>query len=444
MQMIADAIGRCRQVLEDLVNTSGELDRSTFRASVEAIKDAVNDLGREALKAVVAQAECSADVIVHEGEAYRFKQTVAKKWLTPFGLMDVARRFYQRDSGGRGFAPIDVACGMVGRFMTADVEELSAFAAALGTPAEAADLLAKALRDGPSPKAISRAVKDVGSFLEDNAEDVERQIVAAAPLSEDGDVLAVSWDGVMVATREDSGPKAWKEAGVSTISVYRSPSDDSPDPERVDARCFARMPELGMRTLMARIQTEVETLCEHRTFRRLVVLCDGKDFIWRTAESLDALKPAIFILDFYHASSYIADVAKAIYGDGTPEAERWHRQWRDKLQLDEHAVGKLIRAITRACAGVRRGSDRHEVLRRAVKFLRQNRERMRYAMFIAEGLPIGSGPVEAACKTVVGNRLKRSGMRWSITGGQHILNLRCPVKSGRWEQAWAAYLDRAA
>lgn len=175
-----------------------------------------------------------------------------------------------------------------------------------------------------------------------------------------------------------------------------------------------------------------------------MVLCDGKDFIWRTAESLDALKPATFILDFYHASSYVAAVAKAIYGDGTPEAERWHRRWRDKLQLDGDAVSKLIRAITRASAGVRRGTERHKVLRRAIKFLRQNRERMHYALFIADGLPIGSGPVEAACKTVVQQRLKRSGMRWSIAGGQHVLNLRCPVKSQRWDHTWAAYLDRAA
>lgn len=445
MQMIADAVERCRQVLEELAgDTSRAMRPESFRAAIGTIKDAVNDLGREALKAVIARAECSADIVVHEGEPYRFKQPVSKKWLTPFGLTDIVRRFYQRDSGGRGLAPIDVACGMVGRFMTADVEELSAFSAALGTPSEAADLLAKALRDGPSPKAISRVVKDAGSFMEENADDVERQIAEAAPLSEDGDVLAVSWDGVMVATREGSGPKAWKEAGVSTISVYQSPSGDSPEPERVDARCFARMPESRMRTLMERIQTEVSTLCEHRAFRRLVVLCDGKDFIWHTAESLDALKPATFILDFYHASSYVATVAKAIYGDGTPEAERWHRRWRDKLQLDEGAVGKLIRAITRASASVRRGTERYEVLRRAIKFLRENRERMRYATFIADGLPIGSGPVEAACKTVVENRLKRSGMRWSIAGGQHILNLRCPIKSGRWEQAWAAYLDRAA
>lgn len=222
MQMIADAVGRCRQVLEELVNTSDQLTPATFRSSIDTIKEAINELGREALKAVIAQAECSADVILHEGETYRFKQPVSKEWLTPFGLTDVVRRFFQRDSGGTGFAPIDVACGMVGRFMTADVEELSAFTAAIGPPSEAADVLAKALPDGPSAKAISRVIKDVGSFLEENAEDVERQIAEAAPLSEDGDVLAVSWDGVMVRRGKAQEPRhGRRQASVPSRSIGR-------------------------------------------------------------------------------------------------------------------------------------------------------------------------------------------------------------------------------
>lgn len=444
MQMIADAIGRCRQVLEDLVETTSEVTPESFRSSIVAIKDALSELGREALKSVIAKAESWDDVIDDDGGPYRFKQSVSKKWLSSFGVLDVERRYYQRDAGGRGFAPIDVACGMVGRFMTADVEELSAFTAALVTPAEVETLLAKTLPDGPSSKAISRVVEDVGGFLENNFEAVNRRISEAAPLAKDGDILAVSWDGVMVATREGSGPKAWKEAGVATVSIYQSPSDEAPEPVRVDARCFARMPESGMPTLMAQIEQQVSFAQQGRSFRGFVVLCDGKDFIWRTAESLDALKSATFILDFYHASSYVANVAKAIYGDGTRQAESWHRRWRDKLQLDDDAVPKLIRAITRAIQTVRAGTERHDVLRRAVKFLRENRDRMLYAKFIADGLPIGSGPVEAACKTVVGNRLKRSGMRWSIDGGQHILNLRCPLKSDRWDHAWDAYLNRAA
>jgi hypothetical protein len=122
----------------------------------------------------------------------------------------------------------------------------------------------------------------------------------------------------------------------------------------------------------------------------------------------------------------------------------WLQRWRDKLQLDDDAVPKLIRAIKRATAVTRKGTERHDVLRRAVNFLGRNAERMRYAEFIALGLPIGSGPVESACKNIVNARLKRSGMRWSMEGGQNVLNLRVHLKSDRWEPAWSAYLSRAA
>ena len=79
------------------------------------------------------------------------------------------------------------------------------------------------------------------------------------------------------------------------------------------------------------------------------------------------------------------------------------------------------------------------MVRRVIQHFRANRDRMRYSAFRARGLPIGSGPVEAACKTVVGNRLKRSGMRWSLEGGQNVLNLRTAVKSNRWDTLWSVY-----
>jgi Uncharacterised protein family (UPF0236) len=446
MQMITDAVGRCRQVLEDLVKKGAntEMNPESFRCAIGTIKDAVNELGRKALEGVIANAESADDVVEREGRRHRFKQVTAKNWVTPFGRVSVGRRYYQRDSGGDGFAPIDVRCGMVDRFMTADIEEMAAFTAAMLTPSEVECLLDMALPDGPSAKAISRVIKDVGTFFEEDAEAVEEHITDAAPLSDDGDVLAVSWDGVMVATRNSSGSTAWREAGVATISIYNSPDDDSPEPDRVDARYFARMPESGMTTLIAQVEHQVSAVQQVREFREIAVLCDGKDTIWDTAEQSEVLAGAIHILDFYHASSYVSGVANAIYGEGTSRAESWHQRWRDKLQLDDDAVPKLIRTIKRAMATTRKGTKRHDVLRRAVNFLGRNAERMRYAEFIALGLPIGSGPVESACKNIVNARLKRSGMRWSMEGGQNVLNLRVHLKSDRWEPAWSAYLSRAA
>jgi len=79
-----------------------------------------------------------------------------------------------------------------------------------------------------------------------------------------------------------------------------------------------------------------------------------------------------------------------------------------------------------------------------IRFFSRNRHRMTYAAFRARGLPIGSGPVEAACKTLVNARLKRSGMRWTREGGQHVLNLRRHEKADRWDTFWNYYLSTRA
>jgi len=77
-----------------------------------------------------------------------------------------------------------------------------------------------------------------------------------------------------------------------------------------------------------------------------------------------------------------------------------------------------------------------DILSNAIMYFCKHRERMRYTTSIANGLPIGSGPVEAAAKNIVQARLKRSGMRWSRDGGQHVLDLRCDLKSNSWQVIW--------
>ncbi len=82
---------------------------------------------------------------------------------------------------------------------------------------------------------------------------------------------------------------------------------------------------------------------------------------------------------------------------------------------------------------------RREDLRKEMNYFKKRKARMNYAYYRKQGLPIASGPVEAACKSIVKARLCRSGMRWSRTGGQNILNLRTYVKSGRWASFWTHY-----
>ena len=202
------------------------------------------------------------------------------------------------------------------------------------------------------------------------------------------------------------------------------------------------MPEEGMASLVASVADQVVRAKARREFREIVVLCDGKKDIWRAAAKHEPLRDAVWILDFYHAAENLMKAATAIFGD-TDQASAWHGKVREKLILDERGVDNAIRSMRRYRRKLDKGSKQHRIVGNAIAYFRLHRHRMRYAHFVARGLPIGSGPVESAAKNIVQARLKRSGIRWSRRGGQHVLDLRSHLKSGRWEPMWSQ-LKRAA
>ncbi len=209
----------------------------------------------------------------------------------------------------------------------------------------------------------------------------------------------------------------------------------------MDARYLAQMPEQGMVSLVSQVESQLagaaQSACE------TVVLCDGKDAIWRAAGKHPNLRSATWILDFYHASENLMKAAKAIFGDG-PKADAWHHKHREKIQLDLDGAKNARRSMLRYARILGADSKRRKVVENAAAYFHDHRRRMQYADYIARGLPIGSGPVEAAAKNIVQARLKRSGMRWSREGGQHVLDLRAYLKSKRWDPMWQSLKGMAA
>jgi hypothetical protein len=124
--------------------------------------------------------------------------------------------------------------------------------------------------------------------------------------------------------------------------------------------------------------------------------------------------------------------AKAIHGDDEVAARRWHEKIRRRLLNMPNGADSAIRAMRRLANTLSPGSKRSGVVANAIKYFCFHRTRMCYPDFVAMGLPIGSGNVESAAKNIVQARMKRSGMRWSRDGGQHVHDLRTYLKSGRW------------
>ena len=413
---------------------------SSFGSFVSGLRGLLAALGRETLEQVLQSKDEVNPAVVVAGERLRYRGMAESEWLTPFGKVTVLRRTYRGDGPGKGSAvPLDDACGMRGRFMTPDVEEMAAVGMAMLTATEVELILGKALPEGPSATAIQNAVIKRGEEMAVLREAIEKAIDEQAPLSSKGDILVASFDGVMTPMREDTDV-AWREAGVATISIY-GPGKEGP--EKLDTRYLARMPESKMKTLLEQIVDQVERVKRARTLSKIALVCDGKDTIWSIASKEPVLHDAVWILDFYHASENLMKAAKAIHGDDDVAAHRWHEKLRSKLLVDDRGVDNAIRTMRRCRARLKANTERWNIVDNAIDYFRKNIERMRYVTFLAMGLPIGSGPVESAAKNIVQARLKRSGMRWSREGGQHVLDLRTYLKSGRWAPMWGTLLKAA-
>ena len=116
-----------------------------------------------------------------------------------------------------------------------------------------------------------------------------------------------------------------------------------------------------------------------------------------------------------------------------PVLEIAYRTKRRRKELDEGKVEAVIKAIQRLAISI---PEQKETLEGEIAYFEKNRHRMRYAEFRRQGLFVGSGVVEAGCRTVIGQRLKQSGMHWTVKGANTIIALRCCILSNRWEDFW--------
>ena len=166
---------------------------------------------------------------------------------------------------------------------------------------------------------------------------------------------------------------------------------------------------------------------------RCVVLGDGATWIWNTAGEL--FPQAIQILDRFHAKEALHRSAPSIFG-----ATREGKQWAATrcVELDDGNLHAIVHALRSPAA-----ASSAEAAKCAM-YIFPNRARMRYPKFHALGLCTSTGVLEAGCKVVIGTRLKRAGMHWTVNGANAIIALRCSKLSGRFEDFWERRSDRAA
>ena len=363
-----------------------------------------------------------------------------------FGPLELRRNYLHHAKSGTGRFPLDEALGLE----------------AGCTPA-VAKLMCRAARRAGSYQEASNDLQ-VYAGLDFDARDLGRMVATVAPKLRGAleslpqapshpasiDVLYVSCDGTGTPMRpeelqgrkgkQDDGSARTREAKLGCVFT-QTDLDAQGQPLRDQEGNPLRDPHStsyvgtyqGCREVAVLLHKEARRRGLDRA-KRVVFIGDGAAWVWENARL--TFPGSIEILDFYHACQHVGALADAIHEHDPAQADALRTRWCHDMK---HSSPEALLAESRDLLSTHPDwpSSKREAIERQISYLESHSNRTRYGDFRDQGLFIGSGVVEAGCKTVVGRRLKQSGMFWSQTGAENILSLRCLVLGPHFENAWS-------
>ncbi|MDO5581227.1 MAG: hypothetical protein Q4G69_08825 [Planctomycetia bacterium] len=427
----------------------------------ELIFIAAVKISQEVFRQWLLQFECHEKRIEKDSKIYRYKKDSEKRVITRFGEMKINRRIYQQDQGGKIYVPLD-AWGVEDQQVSPDVREAVLFMAAVMTPGEIESCLKKIAMFHPSRTCIQNVINKMEETVSQNEDRYMEEIRNNEELPmEEAKAIVVSADGANILTRESGikkgrpttrpkdeksesreTPSSYKNVMVGMVNLYGDVSRDQKTPERLSQTVMAQMPERNAPQFWKKFDEEVsyiEKSCSSRIPKLLIN--DGGRNLWAHFDSKEQYNHFERLVDFHHALEHISVAGEGIFGKGTEEGKIWYKKQESTLLEHEDGAERVLRSLKYYLKVERYNNTRKGQIEQCITFISNNRSRMEYKRFRDNGWPIGSGPVEGACKNIVKLRLCRNGMRWSNKGGQIILFLRSLVKSNRWDLFWNSYMN---
>jgi hypothetical protein len=400
-------------------------DEMSMLAQEERLMEALNAVGRVGARHLLTGFDTEGQPLLHAGRKWTSKGRIAKFYETPWGEVLVERHLYQNSGGGATLCPLESSARIVGGSATPHL------ARSLGH--KYANTNARAvvydLEQNHARKLAPSYVADVAQAIAEAAGEPVVEQNAHCPQSPPAEVSSavLGLDGTCALFCEEG----FKQCMVGTIALYDGAG------ERLETIYLGQAPEMGKAEFLQRLDAEWQRVVEHYPKAQRAGLSDGA----RDYESWLASRTTWQILDFYHASGYLAGAASGMQRRKAPRAQ-WLENACHALKNESDAAQRLAAELADQVETGSRTKSALPALVAANGYFAHNAQRMNYRLFTALGLPIGSGVTEAACKTLVKARLCGSGMQWTRSGAQTVLTLRALLLStSRWTSLWA-YLDK--
>ncbi len=426
---------------------TGRLD---LEATEMAMRSALHRAGATALSQLLqfpAPSEEGRRLACPCGQQAHYREQRSKPVLTVVGPVEVLRPYYLCAHCGVGQFPVDVELDVENTEFSPGVRRMQAIVGQEAPFDHGREQMKVLAGLEVTTKSVERTAEAIGGDIAQREQteihkalQLELPVVAGEPIP----VLYVQMDGtgVPVVKKETVGrqgktegqPAHTREVKLGCVFTQTTWDKEGYPIRDPDSTTYAGAIE-SAEEFGRRIYGEAWGRGWSRALKK-VVIGDGAEWIW----NLVALhfSDAMQIVDLYHARQHLWEVARKLYPNNEGKQKAWMKIHQKRL-LDRGKIEKLVGALRSI------DSDNPEVMekiRTEADYFERNAERMRYPKFRRQHLFVGSGVIEAGCKTVVAFRLKRSGMFWTVRGANAILALRCCHLNGEFENYWE--LRRAA
>ena len=380
------------------------------------IQEGLNEAGCIAAREALRHFDRDGSAIEMGGKMWRTKGQQAKAYQTAYGEVVVERHIYQSAGGGKTYCPMEKEARIVVTSTPMFAKQISS-KIAYGAARE----VQRDLRENHGREValsyIQRLSEAVGSIVQAKE---ESENYAPPEMDSKITTVGIGLDGTCMLMCEEG----WREAMVGTISLYDG------EGERQHTIYLGATPEYGKQRFLERLEREIQQTKARYPSATYVGIADGAESNWKFLNQHTEEQ----ILDFYHASGYLGIVAEVLY----PKQLIAQKEWlKDSCHQLKHELGTAQKLYDQMLQLIVAEENIMEKLQASITYFRNHLSQMKYSQFRQKHYPIGSGVTEAACKTLIKQRLCCSGMRWKEKGASIILSLRALIlTSTRWEQFW--------
>jgi hypothetical protein len=361
-----------------------------------------------------------------------------KRFFTTLGQIPFGRSFYQCERCHQGRFPDDEQLDILNTSYSPGVRRLMARAGSQTQFEQAAEDLRCYAGLTMEPREIERVAEAVGRQVEAWLSEQQQQLLPStrwAPELKADTKLYVSFDGTGIPMRKSEvlgrpgkqpdGSARTREVKLGCVFTQVGVNKEGAPQRDPDSTTYVGAIEsstlFGWRIYAEAVRRGL------RQAKTVIALTDGQRYNHSIVQT--HFPEAVHIVDLFHAYEHLTVLAQLLWG---PEAKA-PKGWRDLLE-----AGDISRLVRKAGQQLPASATSRKAMLKALNYFEHNARQMRYAEFRERKFFVGSGVVEAGCRTVIGERLKQSGMRWSVRGANAIIALRCCIMSGRFEDFWAS------